>query len=116
MTSPRIARILLALVVIYALARLADPHERWAALMLGGDRVEHAAVSYFVTIFLLAAFPRIPLWAPAVALTVFGVLVEGIQALPGVVGAPQAGDVIANSAGAVLATFPIACLRGRAAR
>ncbi len=113
--SRNLARSLLALVVLYALARLADPHQRWAALPLGGDRVEHAAVAYLLTLFALAAFPRLKLWTPALALTAFGVLVEGVQALPGVVGGPQPGDVVANMAGALLATVPVALLRRRGA-
>jgi hypothetical protein len=115
MTTPRIARILLALVVIYGLARLADPHERWAALMMRGDRIEHASVAYLATLFSLAAFPRLPIWAPAIALTVFGIAVEAVQALPFIVGDAQGGDIVANSSGAILATFPVWLMRRRGA-
>jgi hypothetical protein len=106
----------LALVVAYAVARLIDPEQRWASLMLGGDRVEHATVAYVITLSSLAAFPRLNLWAPAAALTVFGALVEVVQASPLIVGGAQPGDVAANTAGALAATVPIWLLRGRVHR
>lgn len=116
--TPRWPFVALALTGVYALARLVDTEQRWAALQieLGGDRVEHAALTYLLTIFILAAFPRLPVWAPAAGLTGLGLAVEGVQALPFVVGGAQAGDVVANLLGAALATLPIWMLRGRLAR
>jgi len=112
----RFSRIALALVAVYALARLADPEQRWAALVMGGDRVEHGIVVYLVTLLSLAAFPKVRLWTPALALIAVGVVVELIQALPGVVGGFQAGDIAADVGGAVAATFPAWLLRERTSR
>jgi hypothetical protein len=71
--SPRrLALIALVLVAIYALARLADPHQRWAALVMGGDRVEHMIIGYLVVGLTLVAFPRVGLWTPALAFAGLG--------------------------------------------
>ncbi len=109
------SRLALGLVVVYALVRLADPHQRWAALLLGGDRVEHAVVAYLIVLSLLGAFPRISLWLPAIAMTAVGVLTEIVQSHPRIVGAFQPGDIFANAAGAVIATVPIWLFRTRRA-
>jgi len=105
--------LLLTAVVVYAAVRLADPHQRWASIPVGGDRVEHAAVAYLLVMLSLSGFPRLPLWLPATGLIAFGVLVEAAQALPGVVGAPQPGDVLANAVGALAATLPAWLARRR---
>lgn len=105
--------LLLAAVAVYAAVRLADPHQRWASIPVGGDRVEHAAVAYLLVMFSFVGFPRLPLWLPAAGLIAFGVLVEAVQALPGVVGAPQPGDVAANAVGALAATVPAWLARRR---
>jgi hypothetical protein len=105
--------LLLAAVVVYAVARLADPHQRWASIPVGGDRVEHAAVAYLLVMFGFVGFPRVPLWLPATGLIAVGVAVEAAQALPGVVGAPQPGDVVANAIGALAATLPAWLARRR---
>jgi len=111
------SRIVLGLVVLYALVRLIDPYQRWARLQLGGDRVEHAVVAYLITLGVLAAFPRVRLWIPAIAMSCLGALTEAIQAHPQIVGAAQPGDIVANAAGAVIATVPIWLFRrGRAER
>jgi hypothetical protein len=80
---------------------------------VGGDRVEHAAVAYLLVMLSFVSFPRLPLWAPAAGLIAFGVLVEASQALPGVTGAPQPGDVMANIVGALAATLPAWLARRR---
>ena len=112
----RLSRIALALVAVYALTRLADPEQRWAAMVLGGDRVEHGIVVYLVTLLSLAAFPKVRLWTPALTLMAVGVAVELLQALPGVVGGFQAGDIAADVGGAVAATLPVWLLRARTPR
>lgn len=111
--APRAPLLALTAVVIYAALRLADPHQRWAAIPVGGDRVEHAAVAYLLVMFSFVGFPRLPLWLPATGLIAFGVLVEAAQALPGAVGSPQPGDVLANAVGAVAATLPAWLARRR---
>lgn len=100
------ARIAFGLVALFAGLRVLDPEQRWAALMMRGDRIEHAAVSYALTALALAAWPSLPVWAPGLGMIVLGVAVEGVQAAPGVVGAPQWGDVVANAVGALAATAP----------
>jgi hypothetical protein len=104
---PSLPLLLLALVVIYGVARLIDPLQRWAAYPVGGDRVEHAIVVYLVVTLVLTLFPRLRLWVPAVAMIGIGVAVELLQALPGVVGGPQLGDVAADVVGVMLAVFPM---------
>ena len=116
--SRNIGKIALAVVIAYATARVLDPHQRWASIPVGGDRVEHAAVAYLLTVTALFAFPRAPVWAPAAALILFGVILEAAQAIPGMVGAPQPGDVLANALGAMAATIPAwtrihLCLKGQ---
>ena len=115
-SSSRVSRVALGLVALYAFVRLVDPHQRWAALQLGGDRVEHAIVAYLITSFALASFPRLALWAPAIAFSCLGVAVEAVQAHPAIIGAAQPGDVLANALGAVAATFPVWLHRRRLAR
>jgi hypothetical protein len=105
--------VLLGLVAVYALARLLDPQQRWAALPVPGDRVEHALVVYLLMTLIPAAFPRVRLWVPAVALIGLGVGVELIQELPGVVGRAQLGDVAADVAGVLLGLFPMWMARHR---
>ncbi|CAN7182795.1 hypothetical protein LJR219_000374 [Phenylobacterium sp. LjRoot219] len=105
--------LLLATVAAYAAVRLADPQQRWAAIPVGGDRVEHAVVAYLLVMFSFVGLPRLPLWAPAAGLIAFGVLIEAAQALPGVVGSPQPGDVVANAVGALAATLPAWLARRR---
>lgn len=105
--------LLLAVVAVYAAARLIDPQQRWAAIPVGGDRVEHAAVAYLLVMFSFTGFPRAPLWAPAAGLIAIGVLVEAAQALPGVTGGAQPGDVAANVVGALAATLPAWLARRR---
>jgi len=111
--STRFSRIVLALVVVYAVVRLVDPLARWASLYLKVDKIEHAAVAYLVVTFTLASFPRLGLWTPALALSAFGAAVELLQAHPQITGAAQPGDVIANAAGCLIATFPVWLARAR---
>jgi hypothetical protein len=114
MTNPRTpARVALGLVAVYALVRLIDPQQRWAALVMGGDRVEHMIVAYLITSLVLVAWPRVRLWIPAAAYCALGLAVELVQAHPAVIGAAQPGDVAANAAGAVLATLPMWLARFR---
>jgi hypothetical protein len=114
MSKPRrLALAALLLVAIYAALRLADPEQRWAAMVLGGDRVEHMVVAYLIVGLSLVAFPRIRLWTPALAFIAFGALVELVQASPLIVGGAEAGDVVADAAGAVAATAPMWLARYR---
>lgn len=114
--NPRsLALVALILVAIYAVVRLADPYQRWAALVLGGDRVEHLIVGYLLVSCALIAFPRIRLWYPALAYAGLGVVVELIQAHPAIVGDAQPGDVVANASGALAATLPMWLARFRKA-
>lgn len=114
MSRPRrLALAALALVAVYAALRLADPEQRWAALKLGGDRVEHMAVAWLIVGLSLVAFPRVRLWTPALAFTAFGALIELVQASPLVVGGAEVGDVVADAAGALAATLPMWLARYR---
>lgn len=113
--SRRLAFLALFMVAAYAALRLIDPLQRWAALQLGGDRVEHMIVAYLIVGLSLVAFPKIQLWIPALLFTCAGVAVELVQAIPGVVGGPQFGDVAANAAGALAATVPMWLARFRRA-
>jgi hypothetical protein len=113
--SRRFAFLALFMVAVYAALRLIDPLQRWASLRLGGDRVEHMIVAYLIVGLTLVAFPKVRLWIPALLLIGAGVAVELAQALPGVVGGPQFGDVAANAAGALAATVPMWLARFRRA-
>ncbi|CAN7407001.1 hypothetical protein LJR225_002591 [Phenylobacterium sp. LjRoot225] len=108
MNRPRLlALTALILVALYALLRLADPLQRWAALVLGGDRVEHMIVAYLIVSLTLVACPRVKLWTPAIVVAGLGAAVELVQAHPAIVGAAQPGDAMANAAGALAATLPM---------
>ena len=109
-----LGRLLLAATILFAVARVFDPHQRWAAYDLGGDRVEHAIVVYLLVLTSVVAFPRLNVWAPAGALVFIGLSLELLQALPQVVGEAQFGDVVANALGAFAASAAIWC--GRAPR
>jgi hypothetical protein len=113
--SRRFALLALFMVALYAAIRLIDPLQRWAALKLGGDRVEHLIVAYLIVGLTLVAFPKVKLWIPALLLVGAGAAVELVQAIPGVVGGPQFGDVAANAAGALAATLPMWLARFRRA-
>jgi len=115
MRLPRLtlARGLLAFVALYAVARLADPEQRWARYRVGGDRVEHAVVVYLLMVLIPAAAPELPLWAPAAGLIGLGVAVEMLQALPWIVGDFQLGDIAADVAGVALGAFALCMARRR---
>ena len=99
-------RVVLCAVTFFAVARVLDPHQRWAAQELGGDRLEHFAVAYLLTLSLIKGFGPRHFWAPAGLLILVGVLIEGLQALPWFPGAFQLGDLLANTLGALAATLP----------
>lgn len=100
------ARLMLALLAGYGVARILDPEARWGTALVRGDRIEHALLVYGLVTALLAAFQRLPLWGAASLMLAAGVGVEVLQALPGVPGAFQVGDLLADVVGIVLATIP----------
>jgi hypothetical protein len=107
------ARLVLAVVALFAAARIIDPEARWAAESLRGDRIEHALIVYLLLVCSLRAFPTLSAWWLAAGLVLLGAAVEAAQALPGVPGDLQTGDFMADLAGIALACLPLWARRRR---
>lgn len=102
-----LARLGLALVALYAAARVLDPEARWAAETVRGDRIEHATVVNLLLIFAFRALPKTPAWKPVATMLLVGLLIELVQAGPGVPGDFQIGDLVADVVGVALACLPL---------
>lgn len=101
------ARILLVVVVVIAFIGAADANER-LVMNIRADRVNHGALSYAITLLLLAAFPRVPIWIPPAFMLCVGAGLEGLQWLGFFAGDAQFGDMVADATGIALAAIPFA--------
>lgn len=107
-SSRILGRTALAAVVAFAVARVLDPYQRWAALPVPGDMVEHAAVVFLLSLVPLAAFPRLKPWAPGAAMLAIGVGLEILQATPFFIGDFQMRDIVADAVGVGAAWIALA--------
>lgn len=114
MRSPAVhgARALLVGLLIYGVARVVDPEQRWAAGQVGADRIEHALLVYALLTSALAAFPRLSVRLAAGVMLGAGAAVELLQGVPGFPGNPQLGDMVADILGVVLAATAFLAGRG----
>lgn len=107
-SSRILARTALGLVVAFAVARVLDPYQRWAALPVPGDMVEHAAVVFLLSLVPLAAFPRLKPWTPGAVMLAVGAGLEALQALPFFIGDFQLRDIVADAVGVGAAWIALA--------
>lgn len=98
-SSRILGRAALGIVVAFAVVRVLDPYQRWAALPVPGDMVEHAAVVFLLSLVPLAAFPRLKPWTPGAMMLAVGVGLEALQATPFFIGDFQMRDVVADAVG-----------------
>ena len=77
------------------------------------DKAEHFTAFYVLAILAAAAFPRRPLLAIAVSLSLLGAGIEVIQALPFVARDSDAWDWVADTLAIAAAYLPLALPRWR---
>jgi hypothetical protein len=78
------------------------------------DKAEHFLAFYILTLLAAAAFPRRPLWAVAVALSLLGAGIEVVQALPIVSRDSDFWDWFADTLAIMAVLLPFAVLSWRA--
>lgn len=102
-----VGRVVLVGVVLVAVLAVSDPEQRLSALHVRGDRLTHGALSYGITVSLVAAFPGARPWALAGAVLAIGGVLEALQLYGLFAGDAQQGDLLADAVGVSLALVPI---------
>jgi nitric oxide reductase large subunit len=78
------------------------------------DKAEHFLAFYVLTLLAAAAFPRRPLWAIAVSLSLLGAGIEVVQGLPIISRDSDFWDWFADTLAITAALLPVAILSWRA--
>jgi len=105
-------RLLFSCALVFALAK-AFVLPRKAFRLFHWDKAEHFTAFYVLTVLAAAAFPRRPLLAIAVALSLMGAGIEVIQALPFVARDSDVWDWVADTLAIAAALLPMALPRWR---
>ena len=95
-------RLLFAATLLIVTDLALQPGYDMPASVLGSDKLEHIAA--FATLALLAriAWPRIPRWATAPVLMIYGAGIEIAQAMPAIGRTASFGDLAADAVGVTL--------------
>lgn len=112
MRMPRVvawtARFVLVLVIFIALSGATDPDHDTKRLVIAPDLLEHAALSYCMTLLMIAAFPGVsPLFFAGGVIAGGGAL-ELIQYLGLLKGGFEITDWLADVVGTLAAYLPLA--------
>jgi hypothetical protein len=108
-----ILRLLFSAMLVFALAK-AFVLPRKMLRLFHWDKAEHFTAFYVLTILAAAAFPRRPLLAIAVALSLLGAGIELVQALPFIARDSDVWDWFADTLAILAALLPLALPRWRA--
>ncbi|WP_374471251.1 hypothetical protein [Phenylobacterium sp.] len=109
------SRAALVLVLAVAFIGATDANERWRS-GLKPDQVSHGALSFALTILLLAAFRRVPAWVLGGGVFALGAGLEGLQGLGLFAGDAQLRDLISDLCGVLAAALPYALGRAHGRR
>lgn len=93
-----------------------DVNDRFAAVQIRPDRVNHAILSFGLTFLLLASFRTAPARAVALLMLSLGLALEGLQLLGMFAGDAEWGDIGADLAGVLLAAVPVGIGRSQGRR
>ncbi|MCR5876712.1 hypothetical protein LRS10_22670 [Phenylobacterium sp. J426] len=109
-------RLALGAVLLVAFVGATDANERWAALQLKPDQVNHGLLSFGLTFLLLASFRRAKTWQVAAVVLGAGFGLEGLQALGYFAGDAQMKDLVSDVVGVAFAALPVAVGRSQGRR
>jgi hypothetical protein len=101
-------RIAFAIVLVVGWLGAHDPTARWMAVALKPDQVSHGAISFLLTLLLLASFQKAPLWLIGGAILGLGFALEGIQLLGFLSGDAQVKDLVSDIVGVAAVIVPAA--------
>lgn len=102
------ARIVLVAVILIAIAGATDPDHDTKRLAIAPDEVEHAALSYCLTLLMIGSFPRTPPLLFPIGVMAVGGGLELIQYLGLLKGGFEITDWLADVVGALAAYLPLA--------
>jgi VanZ family protein len=100
-----------AAIAVFILAVVPAPR---APRLFEWDKAEHFLAFYVLALFAAAAFPRRPLIVLALCLSVFGGVIELVQALPLVGRDSDVWDWVTDTVAAGAALIPLVVLKWRA--
>ncbi|MGA0608390.1 hypothetical protein ACO2Q0_20545 [Phenylobacterium sp. VNQ135] len=109
-------RLALGAVLLVAFVGATDANERWAALQLKPDQVNHGLLSFALTFLLLASFRRAKAWQVALVVLAAGFGLEGLQAFGYFAGDAQLKDLVSDMVGVAFAALPVAVGRSQGRR
>jgi hypothetical protein len=101
------ARVAFATMVAVALLGAIDPKERFAAVGIAPDAVSHAALSYALTLLLLASFRGARPLATGAFMLLVGASLEVLQSLGLFAGDGHWSDLRADALGIAFALLPL---------
>lgn len=102
-----ILRLLFSIMLVFALAKAFVLPRKFLRLF-HWDKAEHFTAFYLLMVLAAAAFPRRPLWAIALALSLLGAAIEVIQGMPFVARDSDFWDWFADTLAIVAVLLPLA--------
>lgn len=102
------ARLVLAAIIFIAFSGATDPDHDTKRVAIAPDQIEHAALSYCLTLLMIASFPRVPPLLFAAGVIAGGAALELVQYLGLLKCGFEVTDWLADVVGALAAYLPLA--------